>query len=416
MIEQAGASFWSRSTLHHALEEWLAALPADVVRARPKLCLLHAWLRLRLQDVDGAVSWVAAARQALGPAPAPARETGTAGGRWRGPRSPPLRPWWRRRAAGATGESIRWAEGAPRDLPAEDVGLRSAVSLCMGLAHLNLGDLRRAEPAFGATAADSRAAGSAHLALVAAAHLGGVQGVPAAGARPCAPAGRTLRLERRGAAGAFPGAGAVWVVLADLLREKNDLPGAAGAADRGAEILARWISPEMRAVSLLAQARTRQAQGDLEGALCVLDEARQEARHRAAAHLAGSLDAFGAQLRLAQGDLPGAVAWAEHAGWGVVPEPPEPPGPVLNVFPLLYACEHSRIAPAQALLARGWTARVPVPCAARRPCWSSSAERWRRVGRHRLHAKVLALAALTHGALREHAPAAAALHAAPTLG
>ena len=322
LIEQAGASFWSRSTLHHALGEWLAALPADVVRARPKLCLLHAWLRLRLQDVDGAVSWVAAARQALGPAPGAGAGDGDGGGAVaRAEVAATQAMVEAARSGGDRAQSIRWAEGALRDLPAEDVGLRSAVSLCMGLAHLNLGDLRRAEPAFGATAAYSRAAGSAHLALVAAAHLGGVQGVLGRRREAVRTCRETLAWSDERGAGAFPGAGAVWVVLADLLREQNDLPGAAGAADRGAEILARWISPEMRAVSLLAQARTRQAQGDLEGALRVLDEARQEARHRAR-------PPGGLPRRLRRpaapgpGGPPGAVAWAEHAGWGAVPEPP----------------------------------------------------------------------------------------------
>ena len=116
--------------VHHAMEAWLAALPDDLVRTRPLLCLAHAWLLINRLRVADAAEWAEAAARALPPTAAPDARGAVAAIRallaTLGPDASP-------------DDACRLAERALADLSARDVPFRGVAAVAYGQAELARG-------------------------------------------------------------------------------------------------------------------------------------------------------------------------------------------------------------------------------------------------------------------------------------
>src|SRR5258708_20271164 len=64
LTERQADSMWMRGDLPTLLE-WLQALPADLVRSQPRLCLFYGWAFYTLGQVDAAMPYLQAAECAL---------------------------------------------------------------------------------------------------------------------------------------------------------------------------------------------------------------------------------------------------------------------------------------------------------------------------------------------------------------
>ena len=81
---EAAEGCWKRGELTTLLG-WLEALPADVVRDRPRVALAHAWTRFLLRSYDGAMeAMLARIAATLGP-----HGGGAVGGEASPPAGPP---------------------------------------------------------------------------------------------------------------------------------------------------------------------------------------------------------------------------------------------------------------------------------------------------------------------------------------
>jgi len=197
------------------------------------------------------------------------------------------------------------------------------------------------------------------------------------------------------------------------LRERDELEAALEQASEGlrlahelgAEGAERWT--EWQACNLLALARIRQAQGDLDGALTVVQEAQEMLAGGGASAVAVILAAVDAQLRLAQGDLAAALQW-----WQTVEAHTEPPRFGLTPQVFVYADEHLEIAPMQVLLAQGRASGDPAPVRRALALLDQLHARAQRADLAWLEAKALTLQALAYQSLGETAPALAALERA----
>jgi LuxR family transcriptional regulator, maltose regulon positive regulatory protein len=311
---------------NRTLREWLAALPEDVLRRRPLLATCVAWRRLSEGDVDGVEPWLDAAEAGL--------RTGSHG--------PPPSDI---AAVGSLAEAVRDRDGELRSLPAtievyrasvaqargdidgtfsharrafalagpEDHFARSGGAGFAGLAAWAAGDLDTAVERFSETAASLRAAGAVADALgttVVLANLELGRGRPVEARR---------RYERAlAAAENHPGpvlasTGDLHVGLADVLREQGDLDAAAEHLEVARELGDRASMIENRYRWYTAMAGVLQARGDLDDAVRMLEAAEPLFLHGFFPDVR-PIPATKARLRIAQGRLDDARAWAQQRG------------------------------------------------------------------------------------------------------
>jgi LuxR family maltose regulon positive regulatory protein len=333
---------------NRTLRDWIAGMPDDVLRRRPLLATAMAWSRLTRGDADGAEAWLDAAQAGLAGAPP----------------SPPA-------ATGPPAEAAKDREGELRELPAmievyrasvaqargdvdgTVVHARKALALAgpddhaalsgaagfLGLAAWAAGDLRTAVEAF------TPAVASMHAAGMIADELGGaivLAGMWLARGRPVE--ARRLYERALAAAESDPGpvlatTGDLHVGLADVLREQGELDRAEEHLRAARELGDAASLLEHRYRRYTATAALLQARGDLDGVIAMLDQAES-------LFLPGffpdvrPIPATRARVRIAQGRLDDARAWARERGVA----PTDPP---------VYLAEYDQLTLARLLVAEG---------------------------------------------------------------
>ncbi len=330
------------------LRDWLVALPDHVVRRRPLLATVVGWSRLSEGDFDGVEAWLDAAEAGLD-ATAPSTIP-TAGGLAEAARDrdgevrslPAVIAVYRASVAQARGDVDGTVSHARRALALagpEDHFPRGAAAGFVGLAAWAAGDLGTAVDTF------TEAVASLHAAGMVADELGTTVVLASmwlARGRPV----EARRLYERALAAAeshrgpvLSSTGDLHVGLADVLREQGDLDAAAEHLDMARELGDRASLLENRHRWYTATAALLQAKGDLDGAIAMLDQAEPlflpgyfpDVRPIAASR---------ARVRIAQGRLDDARAWARERGVA----PTDPP---------TYLAEYNQLTLARLLVAEG---------------------------------------------------------------
>jgi LuxR family maltose regulon positive regulatory protein len=329
------------------LERWLAALPSDVVKLRPRLLLAQADMALSSGRLEAAADALDAAEQAFAAIPDASHQPSAGRSAGLVANVPAAIAFWRAYLAELGGDAERAIALDHRALAALGEGesvLTSAVRL-----HLRAVELLKdvlpgvvprcealvdAERAFAASMTELRAAGETYLALRACELLGHIQRAQGRleasletywqGLDIAAPTGRPP----------LPAAGAAYVGLAEVAYQRGELDVAMERANAGVALSRQLAYPRPLAAGLAVLARIRQANGDLSAAFDVLDGYRQGAptvgalvsgagreRPRPSAApsrgVTGLLDpvpALRARLLLARGDLAGALRWVQERG------------------------------------------------------------------------------------------------------
>jgi LuxR family maltose regulon positive regulatory protein len=275
---------------------WVAALPEDQMRARPSLCILHAWMLLlsgqpleviesRLQDAEA------------GNEPATGRITAL-----------------RALIVAFQGQVSRAAEmfrQALGQLDPDDRFVRDIATWSLSISQLSSDDGTADHQALEKVFRTSQRTGNLMTAVMVMcnqAELHMRQG-------QLHQAAATYRQALKAATGAqgerAPIAGQALVGLGELHREWNDLDAATRYLTEGIELTDRW-SEVGSLEAYIALARVRQGRGDLDGAW----EAARKAQELAVKFDITEIDdltvaLFQARLSIAGGDLEAARQWAE---------------------------------------------------------------------------------------------------------
>jgi LuxR family transcriptional regulator, maltose regulon positive regulatory protein len=385
------------------LRRWLELLPAEVVRSRPRLCLLQAFWALIGSQVEAVERLLDAAERAFADAgdepyePAVGRDASLVAN------VPAAIARLRAGAAHLRGDATQTIRFARRALAELDEGEWMLESV----AHWNLvaADWLRGRPAEAergflsaiSSLAAWRATGQLTLAGWGYDHLGHAQ--RAQGRLDAALATYQEALEVvAGEPGqpAMPAAGVAHVGLAEVCYERDQLDAALEHAIKGVALSRQlgWTLPMVAGLTILA--RIRQAQGDTAAALEAVREAEQAQLSDAVVGLLNPLPAFRARLALAIGQVDAAARWIQRRGLGVDDEPS-------------YPREREYLVLARVLLAK----QAPEQALAMLEPWTALAASQ---GRTESSIELLALQALGHAARSDQEAALAALAEALRLG
>jgi LuxR family transcriptional regulator, maltose regulon positive regulatory protein len=318
---------------------WLAAIPPEVTRSRPGLCLAQAVATLNAGHLGRAEALLDDAERALAAddaAPSHVRPESSFG------MVPATIATVRASLATARGRPERAGELAEQALSlisARNRGARLSVTWNLAFADWMLGRLDRAERAFGDLVAEGRAGGVQHLTFSAGATLARIQ-------RAQGRLGDALRVQRESleeaaAGGAVvPTAGMAHVGIAEVLYERDQLDDALRHVHEGVGLCRRLTSVLAVASGLATLAWILRAMGDEAGSREAMEEAYQAHPTPDAVSLFNPVPAEHARLLLADGDVGAAAAWVEELGLREADEP-------------TYARELEYAVLARLLLARG---------------------------------------------------------------
>ncbi len=272
------------------MHSWLKALPDEVIRVRPMLSFAVAGGLLtggepeevedRLRDAG---RWLGVATDSGAGSPArPAEMVVADEEEYR--RLPGAIELYRAALALVRGDvpgTVRYARRTLDRALAEDHGVRAGAAGFLGLAFWTSGDLETAHAAWAECAAGLRRSGQiadTFGCAIAMADIRITQGRLGA-------AMRTYEQALQGASGpdgtsgpggpVLRGTADMYVGMSEICRERGDLPAATQHLLRSQELGEHTGLPQNRYRWRVAMARIRQAEGDLDGALDLLDEAER---------------------------------------------------------------------------------------------------------------------------------------------
>jgi LuxR family maltose regulon positive regulatory protein len=331
------------------IQRWLAALPAGLVRARPRLGLAQLWMVLDGGHVEAAGIALDAAERVSADAAAEPFEPSV--GRAVSvlaniPASIAIARAWLAWLRGDAEGTAAFASQARNKLGDGELMLNPYYQLELAAVDLLRGRLDDAGRGFAFSITGWRAAGQPIMTAWGCNHLGHVQ--LAQGRLDAALGTYQQALEITAPPGqpALPIAGIAFVGMAEIEYQRGELDTALRHVTDGTAQLGPVTHTQTVATGLATLAWIRQANGNAAGALEAMGEAERVAPSPAAAGLVNPVPAQRARLLLAQGDIAGAARWAQERGLSPDDEPGYPQEPEYLVLTRVRLAQHQ---PGQAL-------------------------------------------------------------------
>ena len=311
-----------RSRQEAAVLGWLKLLPDEVVRVRPVLSVGFAGALLAGGEFEGvearlrdAERWLDGATGIRAGSQAPAAEMVVVDDEeFR--RLPAEIELYRAAQALARGdgpETVRHARRALELSPADEHLGRASAAALMGLAFWANGDLEAGHSGYAECMAGLRRAG--HIAdtfgcAIALADIRRTQGHLGEAMRTYEQA--LQRASQQGGS-VLRGTADMYVGMSEIHRERDDLPAATQQLLRSQDLGEHNGLPQNRYRWRVAMARIREAEGDLDGALDLLNEAERLYVGDFFPNVR-PVPALRARVRVAQGELGEALGWARERG------------------------------------------------------------------------------------------------------
>ena len=315
----------SRTRQEAMVRGWLEVIPDEVVRVRPVLSVGFAGALLSVGELEGVESrlrdaerWLDVTTGTDARSVARSAEMVVADEEeYR--RLPGMIELYRAAQALARGElpgTVRHARRALELAPGDDHLCRAGASGMLGLASWASGDLEAGHSAYAECMTGLRRAG--HIAdtfgcAIALADIRLVQGRLGEAMRTYEQA--LQRVPEQGGP-VLRGTADMYVGMSGIHRERNDLHAAAQQLLRSQELGEHTGLPQNRYRWRVAMARIRQAEGDLDGALDLLNEAERVYVGDFFPYVR-PVPALRARVWIAQGSLGEALGWAREQGLSV---------------------------------------------------------------------------------------------------
>lgn len=314
LVEQMAESIWMRGEMMRLLG-WLEALPDDLIRSRPRLCIFHAWILNILGHYESAQERLRDGERSLEQATGVAAEE-------RGVIRGMLATVWAIIAMmeGDAARALELSCQAWGDFPETNLVWRSVITRNLGNVHLLTGDVGMAHQALTEAMGMSQRADNIYMTMVILYELAELQiirGRLRNAAQICQDA-LQLAAERGSAGLAMPGA--LHVGLAEVLREWNDLEAGRREVLAGIEYGQQGRSLGVQVCGYTRLGMLAQARGDAGGAAQAFQKAVQLASTRRRTSFLPHHDVQ-ARLWWRQGDVDAAWRWTQARGLSADDEP-----------------------------------------------------------------------------------------------
>jgi LuxR family transcriptional regulator, maltose regulon positive regulatory protein len=294
---------------------WLDAIPEAQIRTSPRLCIAAGWAHYIALNAGGRLEWIEPALQDAERSIAERSDLSSL------EREQLLAEVYALRATiaieqGDTTRGIGLAEVALDHLPASNLLLRSSLSYSLGDAYRAGGDTGAAIQAFAGARALGETSSSLMTALLASFELSEVlieHGQLQKAAATCRAALSLVERHAERGDHAVALAGAARIGLAKVLYEWNELDEARAQLEAGIELTRQPGGLGIARHGVLALAFVEQAQGHVDRARTLVEEAEQLARASPRSDALPRLWPAKVRLWLTQGNLPAARSWAHQS-------------------------------------------------------------------------------------------------------
>ena len=315
------------------LHRWLSALPAESVRARPRLCLaqaISAVVGRQVEVVEGLLDDAERAFAVTGDEPYEPSAGRAVSVLANVPAGIAFLHANLARLRGDAALATDYNRQILAQLGDEDSVMRSYVRWNLAGADWLHGRLGPAERDLTEVLAERRVAGEGFLAIRVCYDLGQVQ--RAQGNLDAALATYQQALDIAGEDSQPPHLGMAHVGLAEVLYERDELAAALDHATRGVTLCRQLALTPPLATGLAVVARIRQAHGEAAAALEAMGEAGQAGLSPQVVDLFSPVPSQRARLLLAQGHVAAAAQWTTAAGLSPDDEPDYPREPAYLVL------------------------------------------------------------------------------------
>jgi LuxR family transcriptional regulator, maltose regulon positive regulatory protein len=312
---------------------WAKVLPDELVRTRPVLSAAYAWALLnggeleaaeaRLWDVEQWLDTLAEnTEQPEVPSARIVAKTASEvvvvdEAQFRNlPASVATARAYLAQACGDIPSSVKYGRRALDLLPARDHLRRGPAAALLGLAYWASGDLEAAHRALADAMANFEKVGNLHFAISGTYGLADIRTTQGRLRDAIRTYAQALQLALDQGEPLLQGTADLYLGLSELYREQGDLEAATKYLLRSEELGEQAALPDWRYRLCRAQARFKEIQGDLDGALDRIDEAE---RHyfRTPVPNVRPLAALKARVWLAQGRLRESLRWVHEQGLSV---------------------------------------------------------------------------------------------------
>jgi len=300
---------------------WVKALPDELVRARPVLSVGYAWALLNWGELAAGEARLRDAERWLDPAgDMSARPEGSADGmvvvdeeQFRTlPASIATARALHAQALGDAPTTVKYARRALDLLAETDYFERGRLAVILGLAHWTSGDLEAAHRSFTDAMASFRMAGNILFAVSFTFILADIRIVQGRLHEAVSTYERSLQLATEQGEPVLEGTAELYLGLSELHREQGDLESARQYLLRSEELGDQTEVYRYRLCR--AHARMREAQGDPDTALDLLDEAERWLHFETPIPDLRPSAAFKARVWVRQGRLAQALGWVRERG------------------------------------------------------------------------------------------------------
>jgi LuxR family transcriptional regulator, maltose regulon positive regulatory protein len=304
---------------------WVKALPDELVRARPVLSVGYAWALLnggeleageaRLRDAEW---WLDTVADTSERPEAPSTEMVVVDEeQFRSlPASIATARAYRAQALGDVPGTVKYARRALDLLPEGDHLRRGPAAALLGLAQWASGDLEAAYRSLADAMAGFQMAGNLHFAISGTYGLADIRITQGRLREAVSTYERALQLVAEQGGLVLRGTADLHMGLSGLHQEQGDLEAAREHLLRSEELGEQAALPDWPHRFCIAQARIKEAQGDLDGALDLLDEA-ERLYYRSPVPDVRPIAALKARVWVAQGRLAEAQGWVRERGLSV---------------------------------------------------------------------------------------------------
>jgi LuxR family maltose regulon positive regulatory protein len=309
LMEQFAPIMLMRSEVTTFLN-WVARLPEDAIRSRPRLRLYQAGCLITAGQLETTEAHLQEVERTLTDMQSRPGERDEA---WLSKLEGEVFSVKTALAAfrGDVPHTIAFAQRALQCLPEEDVFTRGLIAASLGNAYTFNGDLAKANEAFTEAVTVGQLSQDYQIILSGIAAQGYLQAAHGHLHQSAETQREAIRLGTRQAGRMYAVVGIACTCLAELLCEWNELDEAERYAREGIELGRRWGYLGVVGTGYSVLAHVLQARGHTDEALALIQQGERHVREHSLTHITQLVTAFRAWIQLKAGDIKGAAQWAQ---------------------------------------------------------------------------------------------------------